>query len=918
MRTPAKAVLVGLLVLGLVTAGLVPGQATAGHAAVEAEAPRRTAAAGGAFGTCGVVELPTATPGGTWPRFVRVLPHEGGVRLLHAGHGSAGIGILALDGAGRVDRSFGRDGWWQAPAGGVSDVTAASAMDGSLVVAAGDGPRTRVFTLDATGREDTPAGGLILGSATAPARPVAVAYGGARALVLLDDGRATVVSVRDGAVESGWGVLGRALLQDDDVPLDLDLDADGRPHVLVGRFGELGVVRLATDGSPSPDYGIGGFGGSGASTPSAAQLGVAPEGRTRILDETGLTVTALTVSGGRDPDHGADGVVEAPFPGVRQGDMQGFGVDAVARTLHAAVVRDDVPRLVVARRTTRGGTDPAFSGGEVGLDLTPGVAVDAALGLTGDDAVLALPVTGTESPHAQLLVRVEPDGVIGPGCAQRDPAVARLAGDDRFATAAAVSRSAFSTASTVVVATGRDFPDALSGGPAAAALGGPLLLVDRDAVPAATRDELTRLRPDRIVIVGGAQAVSEAVESRLRELASRVDRVSGTTRHATAAAVARAFFPTGADRAYLATGDAFPDALAVGSFAGRRRAPILLSAPGELSPETAAALDHLAPRQVVLVGGPAALSGDVERQVGHRTPVTRVAGQDRYATARAVALAELARPEVDPYSEPLASTAWVATGVSFPDALAAGPVAALTGSPLLLTRPDRLAGPSRDGLAVIAPQRVVLVGGESALSPTVLAGLTAANLGHRFVDHRDGAPFEHPVRWNPCEPIRWQFHDERAPAGGLEMLEEAIAIIEAETGLTFAFQGHTSSSPMQHQPVSSDGAWSPVVIGWDAMGPDGLVGYGDLTYTDGVAVTGTVTFNSDLSDIPMSFSPRGWGVISMHELGHLVGLAHVPSRAIMHPTMGRFPDTEFTPADRAGLRRLGSDQGCLTTPAPPR
>src|SRR5207244_3788041 len=82
------------------------------------------------------------------------------------------------------------------------------------------------------------------------------------------------------------------------------------------------------------------------------------------------------------------------------------------------------------------------------------------------------------------------------------------AGDDRYATAAAVSEASFAAGVPVAyVATGSGFADALAAGPVAAADGGPILLVDRDTIPAATGAELDRLRPQRIVVLGGTAVV---------------------------------------------------------------------------------------------------------------------------------------------------------------------------------------------------------------------------------------------------------------------------------------------------------------------------------------------------------------------------------------------------------------------------
>jgi spore germination protein YaaH len=89
---------------------------------------------------------------------------------------------------------------------------------------------------------------------------------------------------------------------------------------------------------------------------------------------------------------------------------------------------------------------------------------------------------------------------------------ARIAGADRYATAAAVSAATFKTGAPVAyVATGSDFPDALAGSVAAARAGGPILLVGRDTLPAATATELARLEPGRIVVLGAPAVVSDGV-----------------------------------------------------------------------------------------------------------------------------------------------------------------------------------------------------------------------------------------------------------------------------------------------------------------------------------------------------------------------------------------------------------------------
>src|SRR5690349_1703557 len=88
----------------------------------------------------------------------------------------------------------------------------------------------------------------------------------------------------------------------------------------------------------------------------------------------------------------------------------------------------------------------------------------------------------------------------------------RVAGDDRYATAVAMSQIVFPAgAPTVLVASGEAFPDALAGGAAAGVNHAPLLLTSAAELPAVVADELRRLAPRRVSVLGGPAAVSDHV-----------------------------------------------------------------------------------------------------------------------------------------------------------------------------------------------------------------------------------------------------------------------------------------------------------------------------------------------------------------------------------------------------------------------
>lgn len=179
----------------------------------------------------------------------------------------------------------------------------------------------------------------------------------------------------------------------------------------------------------------------------------------------------------------------------------------------------------------------------------------------------------------------------------------RTFGADRYATAAAASADRFAAGVPVVyLASGNGFADALAGSAAAGIQHGPILLTTATSLPAATAVELTRLKPQRIVILGGTDVISSAVAQVVSGYAP-VTRLFGADRYATAAAVSRAInAPTALPYLYIAPGTTFPDALAAGVAAAGGGSPLLLTSPTRLPSATAAEVARLRPVTNQVVG----------------------------------------------------------------------------------------------------------------------------------------------------------------------------------------------------------------------------------------------------------------------------------------------------------------------------
>jgi len=318
--------------------------------------------------------------------------------------------------------------------------------------------------------------------------------------------------------------------------------------------------------------------------------------------------------------------------------------------------------------------------------------------------------------------------VAPPAVGQADVKAVRVAGADRFETAASLASAAFPTGNPfVVLANGRTFSDALAGAPFTGAKGAPLLLTEAATTPPATRTALANLKATTIYLLGGTSSISRAQED---ELASTytVHRIAGSDRYATAAAIAdeigfnRVASLNGQRTAFVATGLTFADALTAGPLAIHGASssfhPILL-VDGSVPAATSGAIARLGIKQVVILGGTTAVSKAVADKLAALTgnPVVRYAGTDRFDTA-----VRILDAGVHFYGMGL-SEMLLLNGQTFSDALAAGILASEHAAPLLLTKPAMLPEPTTAVLRAHASTiaQVTAVGGPSAVSAAVLA-----------------------------------------------------------------------------------------------------------------------------------------------------------------------------------------------------
>jgi putative cell wall-binding protein len=192
-------------------------------------------------------------------------------------------------------------------------------------------------------------------------------------------------------------------------------------------------------------------------------------------------------------------------------------------------------------------------------------------------------------------------------------------------------------------------------------------------------------------------------------------RLAGPTRYETASEIALNGYSAGVEKLFITTGAAFPDALAVGAVAAADEYPILLTKPGSLPATTRDALVALQPQEIVIIGGPAAVSEGVAGALASYGPVSRLGGINRYETASMVAENLFNNPQ----------TVYLAYGYSYPEAVSAAVAAGTTAGPLILTDDDNLTGFAKSYLSTLNGVDVVIVGSTSAVSSSAADAVSA-------------------------------------------------------------------------------------------------------------------------------------------------------------------------------------------------
>lgn len=285
----------------------------------------------------------------------------------------------------------------------------------------------------------------------------------------------------------------------------------------------------------------------------------------------------------------------------------------------------------------------------------------------------------------------------------------RIAGSDRYRTAAAIAKQGWERAKKVIIASGQSFPDALSGVPLAFQYDAPILLVMQNELASATKAMLESLQTEEVIILGGPKAVSPNVEHQLQKMNISVGRIEGKDRFDTAAKIAEKL--TGnPDTAIVAYGYDFPDALSAASFAAQNGYPILLTDRDHLPGSTKLVLEKM--NRALIIGGEKVVSDKVYNEINTNAK-ERINGKNRFHTSALLMEHSGNNPE----------NVFIGNGYTFADSLTGSVLAAKHNAPLLLV--DKHNIPYEIGMLFskyhISDFR--LLGGEAVLSNEMLSKL---------------------------------------------------------------------------------------------------------------------------------------------------------------------------------------------------
>jgi N-acetylmuramoyl-L-alanine amidase len=296
----------------------------------------------------------------------------------------------------------------------------------------------------------------------------------------------------------------------------------------------------------------------------------------------------------------------------------------------------------------------------------------------------------------------------------------RIAGENRCATAIKIAQKGWNTAQTVILCELNDYPDSIAAAPFAASLDAPILLTNGKTITPEVKKELQRLKPQKVILLGGKSRLTEKIEQELEASGFNWERIGAENRYATSVLLAKKL---NGDSLIIANGDDFPDALSAASYAGALQIPIVLTSK-TLPKVVQEYYQEIKPQKIIVIGGETVVPTKSLTECNINI-TTRLGGKDRYETnAQVVEYMKKALPT---------ESFFLASGLDFPDAVAGTVLAVKFKAPLLLTKQKDIPPPVYHIMRLHMKVEPEFLGGKGKVTATNLNLRDIPNISGRVL-----------------------------------------------------------------------------------------------------------------------------------------------------------------------------------------
>ncbi|MBC2581830.1 cell wall-binding repeat-containing protein [Clostridium sp. DJ247] len=294
--------------------------------------------------------------------------------------------------------------------------------------------------------------------------------------------------------------------------------------------------------------------------------------------------------------------------------------------------------------------------------------------------------------------------------------VERLYGADRYKTSVSISNSynKGEKLQNVIIASGKDFPDALAGSVLSKKLNAPIVLSNNNLSENTDTIQYIENNLDKsgtIYLLGGTASVSEEFIEHMKTLGyTNLVRLGGKDRFDTNKSIVNFMKVEKGTPIVIANAYGFADALSVSSIAASKGYPIIMTSNSSLSTEAKDMIKNINPSKVYIVGGYASVGDGVTAELSKLLPslgssnIIKLAGSTRYETS--LAISEYFSTDTD--------TAVLANGTNFPDALSGSALASKLNAPILLTNGQDISN-QKDFIDNKSFKNIILLGGFASI-----------------------------------------------------------------------------------------------------------------------------------------------------------------------------------------------------------